>query len=169
VEWAIAVASSTFRPRARIVTELEEVPPVLASEVRLSQVVINLLLNAAQAMPAGRPDDNEIRVALRRVDDQVVLEVADTGTGMTPEVQRRIFDPFFTTKQRGIGAGLGLSTAYGVIKAAGGDVEVESQPGAGSLFRVTMPRAADDAVAVPAGDDDAGGAAVDHARASSPR
>jgi two-component system, cell cycle sensor histidine kinase and response regulator CckA len=151
VEWALAVTSSTLKPRARVHAELDSVPAVLASEVRLSQVVVNLLLNAAQAIAPGHAEENQIRVALRRQDDGLIaIEVADTGCGMTAEVKRRIFDPFFTTKQSGAGAGLGLSTAYGIVKSAGGDIAVDSEPGKGSVFRVTLPPAPEAIESTPA-------------------
>ena len=98
-----------FRHRARLVKSLAEVPPVDANEARLGQVFLNLLVNAAQAIPEGQADKHEIRVGTRTDEHgNVVVEVSDTGMGIPPENITRIFDPFFTTKGE-TGTGLGLS------------------------------------------------------------
>jgi CheY-like chemotaxis protein len=102
--------------------------------------VINLLMNAAQAVPETRAEVNEIRVTVR--DDgkgRAVLEVADNGEGIPPEVQSRIFDPFFTTKPVGVGTGLGLSICHGIVTSLGGQIRVHSEPGVGTTFRVVLP------------------------------
>jgi CheY-like chemotaxis protein len=118
----------------------EPVRPVWANEARLEQVVINLLMNAAQAVPEARAEANEIRLTVR--DDgrgHAVLEVADNGEGIPPEVRSRIFDPFFTTKPVGVGTGLGLSICHGIVMSLGGQIRVESELGAGTTFRVVLP------------------------------
>jgi signal transduction histidine kinase len=109
-------------------------PPVAADPSELREVLINLVLNALDAMPAGG------RVTLRTAPagDGVTCEVVDTGGGMTEEVRQRVFDPFFTTKAEK-GTGLGLSVAYGIISRHGGDIEVRSAPGAGSTFIIRLP------------------------------
>ncbi|HSH45432.1 MAG TPA: ATP-binding protein, partial [Longimicrobiales bacterium] len=128
---------------------------VEADPAQLQQVIMNLVVNARHAMPEGghlwlrtRND----RVVLEEGDepaDVVVLEVEDTGTGIPEDVRERIFDPFFTTKEPGEGTGLGLSTVYGVVRQSGGDVQVESEVGTGTTFRITFPRASS-GVALPA-------------------
>jgi PAS domain S-box-containing protein len=141
VELACKMADNVIRHRARLVTEFEPVAPVEASESRLCQVFLNLLLNAAQAIPEdGAPtQDHEIRVVIRTEDrGRVVVEVRDSGVGMTPEVLGRIFDPFFTTKPVGVGTGLGLSICHGIIESMGGSIHAESELGKGSTFRVVL-------------------------------
>ncbi len=138
---------------------------VLADRGRLEQVLLNLAVNARDAMPRG----GTLRVATRHVDlDQtsaqahpglaagphVELSVRDTGTGMSPEVAARIFDPFFTTKPAGQGAGLGLSTVYGIVTRAGGTIAVDTAPGTGTTFRIWFP-----ASTLPAGPPRPGGEA----------
>jgi two-component system, cell cycle sensor histidine kinase and response regulator CckA len=138
---ALEIADNVIRHRARLVQHLEIVPPVLASDLRLTQVFVNLLLNAAQAIPEGHADANEIRV-LTGYDEKkktVVVAVEDTGSGIEPEVKAHLFEPFFTTKPPGAGTGLGLSTCYGIVSGFGGDIEVESAPGKGATFRVHLP------------------------------
>ena len=133
------VAWTEIRRRAHLSRDLEPVAPVLGDEARLSQVFLNLILNAAQSIPAGRADDHEVRIATRTLTDgRVAIEVHDTGTGIAPEHLPRIFDPFFTTKGPGSGTGLGLSICHAVVESMGGDIQVESTLGKGSTFRVVL-------------------------------
>src|SRR5262249_29796154 len=112
VESSIQMAWHEIRHRARLVKSLGEVPYVEANEARLGQVFLNLLVNAAQAIPEGHANENEVRVTTRTDEDgHAVVEIADTGGGIDPEALPRIFDPFFTT--RGTGTGLGLSISHG--------------------------------------------------------
>ena len=139
VELACKMADNVIKHRARLVTKFEPVPSVQGNESRLCQVFLNLLLNAAHAIPEGDAKDHEIRVVIRESGaGEVVVEVRDTGVGMPPEVQARIFDPFFTTKPVGEGTGLGLSICHGIIDSMGGRIAVESQPGKGSIFCVSL-------------------------------
>jgi PAS domain S-box-containing protein len=140
VQSTIKLASHEIRPKARITTSLEPVGMVWANEGRLEQVVLNLLLNAAHALPDGRSDKNEIAVGVRPDGPhRTVLEVSDNGEGIPAEVLPRIFDPFFTTKPPGVGTGLGLSICHGIVSSLGGQITVHSMPGEGSTFRVTLP------------------------------
>jgi PAS domain S-box-containing protein len=141
IESAITIARAELRARARVVRDYVEVPPVEGSEGRLGQVFLNLLINAAQAIPPGRPEQNEIRVTLRAVQGHVIVEVRDTGAGIPPEMRSRIFDPFFTTKPVGVGTGLGLFVCQGIITRFGGEISMESEPGHGTTFRVIFPMA----------------------------
>ena len=111
---------------------------------RIEQLFVNLLLNAAQAIPEGRASENEIRVSVRELPGQsaAVVQIADTGTGIPLEVQERIFQPFFTTKPIGQGTGLGLSICRGIVTALGGQISFQSEPAAGTTFRVVLPTTA---------------------------
>jgi signal transduction histidine kinase/ActR/RegA family two-component response regulator len=137
---AAKMAAGELRPRAQLVRDYSEVPRVEGNEPRLAQVFLNLIINAAQALPEGKADQNEVRLVTRSVgNDEVAAEVHDTGSGIPPEVLGRIFDPFFTTKPVGIGTGLGLALCHAFITSMGGRIEVESQVGRGTVFRVTLP------------------------------
>jgi PAS domain S-box-containing protein len=139
---AVAMANNEIRHRARLVKDVGEELFVVADESRLAQVVLNLLVNAAQAIPEGHAEANEIRVVARKDDvGRVVIEVRDTGPGMSPEVLARVFDPFFTTKPIGVGTGLGLAICHGIIAALGGEVTAQSERGKGAAFFVALPAA----------------------------
>jgi CheY-like chemotaxis protein len=115
---------------------------VEADEARLGQVFINLLVNAAQAIPEGRTDANEIRIITSTsASGRAVIEVRDTGAGIPAALLGRIFDPFFTTKPVGVGTGLGLSICHNIVNGLGGEISVESREGAGTRFRVELPAA----------------------------
>lgn len=139
VEWALRLTANQLRHAARLVTQFEDVPPVLGNDVRLSQVFVNLLGNASQAI-TGPTANNEIRV-VTRTDNRgwAVVEIHDTGPGMAPDVVARVFDPFFTTKPAGVGWGLGLSICREIVAWMGGELVVSSEIGRGSTFSVAMP------------------------------
>ena len=113
---------------------------VLGNGARLEQVFLNLVLNAAQAIPEGDPANHEIRIELASDGETIRVEVIDDGSGMTPDVLDRIFDPFYTTKPPGVGTGLGLPICRSIVRAHGGELVVKSTPGRGSTFTVTLPR-----------------------------
>jgi PAS domain S-box-containing protein len=137
---ALKVAGHEIRRRARVSTSIEPTRPVFANQGRLEQVVINLLLNAAQALPETSTAKNEIRVSVRpEGESHAVLEVSDNGHGIPPDVQARIFDPFFTTKPAGVGTGLGLSVSHSIVASLGGTITAYSQPDEGTTFRVVLP------------------------------
>jgi PAS domain S-box-containing protein len=138
---ALEMADNVIRHRARLVRNFDPVPPVFANDLRLGQVFVNLLLNAAQSIPEGHADENEIRVSTWHDKEKsaVVVTIEDTGSGIAPEVKPRIFEPFFTTKPVGVGTGLGLAICYGVISGLGGNIEVDSVAGEGATFRVRLP------------------------------
>jgi signal transduction histidine kinase len=144
LELCTNMARSEIRHRARLVKEYGEPPLVNASETRLGQVFLNLLVNAAQAIPEGADvKANEVRVTTSRDEaGWAVVVVKDTGAGIAPEHLSRLFDPFFTTKPAGVGTGLGLSICHGIITGLGGRITVESEQGRGTLFRVSLPPAA---------------------------
>jgi PAS domain S-box-containing protein len=145
LETAVSMAGNELKHRARVVKQIEPTPLVAGNSVRLGQVFLNLIVNAAQSIPEGRADENEVRIRLLNADrGGVLVEVSDTGRGMTPEIQRRAFDPFFSTKAVGEGTGLGLSIVHGIVTRLGGNVAVESTPGKGSTFRVWLPSVAEE-------------------------
>ena len=133
------LASNALRHRTQLHLDLRPVPQVMVHEGQLAQVLVNLLTNAVQALPERDPLLNTITVSTGVQGDQVVLEVTDNGSGMPANVLARIFDPFFTTKPVGLGTGLGLSICHRLVSGMGGRMEVRSQEGAGSTFRVLLP------------------------------
>jgi PAS domain S-box-containing protein len=140
LESALRLAGNEIRHRAQLIRELGTTPRVMADEGRLTQVFINLLVNAAQAIPAGHSDDNRITVRTHTDDHgRALIELEDTGVGMPPEVQARVFDPFFTTKAVGEGTGLGMSICHGIVTSLGGQISIESAPGRGTLVRIVLP------------------------------
>jgi CheY-like chemotaxis protein len=129
--------------RARFVRDYGELPRVHGSDARLGQVFLNLLVNAAQAIPEGESSEHEIYLAAHETAaHEVVVQVRDTGCGISEQILSRIFDPFFTTKPVGVGTGLGLSICQRIVTSMGGQIEVESDVGRGSVFRVVLRRAA---------------------------
>jgi signal transduction histidine kinase len=152
IESSIKIASNEIRDRAEMVKEIEpDLPCVSGSASRVGQVLLNLLINAAQAIEPGAAGRNRIGLRAERRGSRVVIEVSDTGAGIARELQERIFEPFFTTKPVGVGTGLGLAICHSVVSQMGGELTVESEPGKGSLFRVALPLAGGlEAAAVPA-------------------
>ncbi|HYG68106.1 MAG TPA: ATP-binding protein, partial [Anaeromyxobacteraceae bacterium] len=139
---ALTMARNEVKHRATVVEDLREPPPVLVNEHRLAQVLLNLVVNAAQAIPEGSASQKEIRLRTGRTSGgDAFVEVEDTGRGMTEEERRRAFEPFYTTKPVGAGLGLGLFLSANIVRASGGRIEVESTPGRGSTFRVVLPAA----------------------------
>jgi signal transduction histidine kinase len=115
------------------------VPYVHGNDKRLGQIFLNLLINAAQALPEEGADKNEIRVTTSRDDrGRILVEIADTGSGIPPDVVEHIFDPFFTTKPEGGGAGLGLWICQRIATGLGGEISVRSEVGAGTTFSVAL-------------------------------
>ncbi|HEY6180559.1 MAG TPA: two-component regulator propeller domain-containing protein, partial [Kofleriaceae bacterium] len=130
---AIRLTGNEVKHRAVLVLDLGPTPLVLADDGRLTQVFINLLINAAHAIPEGNTDANRITVRTRTDHDgRAVVEIHDTGGGMPPDILARAFDPFFTTKEIGEGTGLGLSICHGIISGLGGQISIESPGSAGA-------------------------------------
>jgi signal transduction histidine kinase/CheY-like chemotaxis protein len=146
---AMTMAANEIRHRARLERELVPLPAVEASSVRLSQVFLNLLVNAAQAIPEGNADRHAIRVATRAAGGFVEVLISDSGAGIAPEHRDRVFDPFFTTKPQGVGTGLGLSICHGIVTGLEGTIDFESEVGVGTTFRVRLPASARPVTALP--------------------
>ncbi|MDY7230533.1 hybrid sensor histidine kinase/response regulator [Hyalangium rubrum] len=140
IEFSIKMSLHEVRSRARLVKQYEPVPAVYADGARLGQVFLNLLVNAAQAIPEGNAQGSEIAVRVRHdASGRVAVEVSDTGTGIAPEVLPRIFEPFYTTKPVGAGTGLGLSICHSIVRDMGGELTVRTELGRGSTFTVLLP------------------------------
>ena len=146
VDTAVKLARHQLEHLGRLTVRCAPVPKVAASDARLVQVVLNLMINAGQALPEGAADRNEIEVCtLTGADGRVGITVRDTGCGIAADALPRIFDPFYTTKPIGVGTGLGLFICHGIISALGGELTVDSQPGRGTTFAVWLPALTDGA------------------------
>jgi two-component system, NtrC family, sensor kinase len=136
IEAMLKIASSELRYHCSIVRRYGTLPPIWCIPSQLNQVFMNLLINAGQAVA----DKGEIVIVTEALgDDTVCIRVIDNGCGIPPENLERIFDPFFTSKPVGKGTGLGLSISWGIVRRHGGDIAVESSPGKGTTFSVTLP------------------------------
>ena len=147
VDVSCRLAAPMVRPRAELVLKLLPVPTVLGNRGRLGQVVTNLLVNAAQAVPEEAPTAQVVAVSTFERDGKAVLRVEDSGPGVPPELHDRIFEPFFTTKPEGAGTGLGLSLVSEIVLAHHGTIDVSSSDRGGACFDVSLPAVPD--VAVP--------------------
>jgi signal transduction histidine kinase len=116
--------------------EYGNLPLVECLPSQINQVFVNMLVNAAQAIE----QHGEIVVRTGAESGKVWIEIGDNGSGIAPDNLKRIFDPFFTTKPVGKGTGLGLSISYGIVRKHGGDIAVDSAPGHGTTFRITLPQ-----------------------------
>jgi signal transduction histidine kinase/CheY-like chemotaxis protein len=147
LESALRLAGNEIRCRARLVRELEPLPMVLADATRLTQVFVNLLLNAAQAIPEDRSGTDRALITVRSralPDGRCAIDVSDTGVGISEADQRLLFEPFFTTKPQDQGTGLGLFVSLGIITGFDGRIEIESALGKGTTVRVILPPAPSD-------------------------
>jgi PAS domain S-box-containing protein len=143
LDGAVRLAMNELRTAASVVTAWGPCPTVVADESHVAQIFVNLLVNAAHALAARPMDENVIHLATRTsADGRAVVEIADNGPGMTPEVAARAFEPFFTTKPVGQGTGLGLSIVHNLVAGMGATIELRTAPGAGATFTLTFaPRA----------------------------
>jgi PAS domain S-box-containing protein len=140
IHTSLRMARNETRHRATIETCYGHVNPVVANESRLGQVFLNLIVNAAQALPDGDAEANRIRIStFETPDGRAVVKISDTGPGIPEEVQKHLFTPFFTTKPVGIGTGLGLSICRRIVTALGGELTFHSEPGRGTDFFVSLP------------------------------
>jgi signal transduction histidine kinase len=138
---AATIARGEIKPRARLLEDYGETPLVEGDETRLTQVFVNLLVNAAQSIEGTEASRNEIHVRTGTdAGGLAFVEIRDTGCGMPEDLCARVFDPFFTTKPIGIGTGLGLFISRDIVEAHGGTILFESELGRGTMVRVSLPR-----------------------------
>ena len=137
IENALTLTAHSLRGRAQVMKDFGDVGEIECHPSQLSQVFVNLLINAVQAMDKA----GEIRVKTWQQSGMAFVSVSDTGSGMSPEVVARLFEPGFTTKEKGLGTGLGLSICLRTIQNHRGRIDVQSQPGQGSTFVVSLPLA----------------------------
>jgi PAS domain S-box-containing protein len=142
LEASLNMVRNEIRHRARLVKELAPGVSVIGNESRLGQVFLNLLTNAAHAIPAGEADKHQITVRSYPAADRVVIEISDTGSGIAAADLPRVFEPFFTTKPVGQGTGLGLAICRDTVFAMGGEIQIESELGKGTTVRVSLPASA---------------------------
>jgi CheY-like chemotaxis protein len=141
IEGAASIARNEIKFRAQFHTEFQPLPPVLATEGKLAQVFLNLLINACHSIEEGSPQRNTISVRCWAQGADAFVEIRDTGKGIAPENLERIWEPFFTTKPAGRGTGLGLAICKSIIGDFGGEIRVESVLGKGTAFTVRLPAA----------------------------
>jgi len=141
LESTLRMAWNELRHRAKLVKNYTKVPNVDAHESRLGQVFLNLIINAAHAIPAGNYEANEIRIStsIDPTGARVVVDIADTGTGIPLDVRPRLFTPFFSTKPVGVGTGLGLAISHRIITQFGGTITYDTEVGKGTEFHIALP------------------------------
>jgi signal transduction histidine kinase len=140
VEMSLEMVRGRLQRRGIQVEQNFQATQVRCVPAQVSQVLLNLLVNGLQAIEATGAASGTIHISSRLQEGELILEVADTGCGIDPQNAARLFDPFFTTKPVGEGTGLGLSITHGIITGHGGRIEVDSQPGKGSCFRIYLPQ-----------------------------
>lgn len=136
IDSTLNIVNNEIKYKADVVKEYGDIPDVECLPTQINQIVMNLLVNASHAMG---PERGTITVRTGMAGEEVWIEVADTGSGIPKENLSRIFDPFFTTKPVGKGTGLGLSLSYGIVQKHHGRIEVQSELGKGTTFRITLP------------------------------
>jgi signal transduction histidine kinase len=139
LEESLAMARNHVAHRAKVVTRFGELPPMHGDRSALGQAFLNLLLNAAQSLPVGRAESNQIFVSTALVENAVSVEIRDTGAGIPASVLPHIFEPFYTTKPVGEGTGLGLAVSHRIVTEHGGRIQVDSVVNGGTTVLVVVP------------------------------
>jgi len=139
IDSAIDIVRNECKYRARIFKSYGDLPEILGNSGTLCQLFLNILVNAAHAIEEGDVENNEIRVCTKQVDENILVEISDTGGGVPAGDLNKIFDPFYTTKEIGSGSGLGLSICKKIVKKHGGQISLESTLGRGSCFKIQLP------------------------------
>lgn len=135
VDDALRITANELKYRCTIEKNLSPLPKIMGCATHICQVLINLLVNASQAIEG----QGVIRIESVCTNGKIIVVVSDTGSGIGEDIITRLFDPFFTTKDVGVGTGLGLSISHGIVKNLGGEIEVKSELGEGSTFRILLP------------------------------
>jgi signal transduction histidine kinase/ActR/RegA family two-component response regulator len=141
MDMAARMADAEVRQRARLIKAYANVPPVQGNDVRMTQVFVNLLINAAQAIPTDGAGEHAITVTIAPADSGVLVEVRDTGVGIPADILPRVTEPFFTTKAVGVGTGLGLAVCKTIVERYRGTLAIDSEVGQGTVVRVLLPAA----------------------------
>jgi two-component system NtrC family sensor kinase len=136
IDSTLNIVSNEVKYKADVIKEYGDIPDIECQPSHINQVIMNIVINGVHAITKERG-----RITIRTSCDEanVWIEISDDGAGIPKEIQSRIFDPFFTTKPIGSGTGLGLSLSYGIIQKHSGQIEVQSAPGCGTTFRITLP------------------------------
>jgi|TARA_B110000116_G_scaffold248910_1_gene242251 two-component system NtrC family sensor kinase len=132
---ALKIANNKLKYHCKVVQDFSPTPSIYCNKNELTQVFLNIIINAAQAIPT----QGIITLATRCSEDYIIIDISDTGIGIPEEILDSIFNPFFTAKPLGVGTGLGLSVSYGIIKDLSGTISAESTPGAGTTFTILIP------------------------------
>ena len=135
IETTLKIAWNEIKYKVKLIKELSDIPSITCNVGQINQVLMNLIVNAAQAIET----EGEVTITTRVENSDIVLVIKDTGCGISPEDMEKIYDPFFTTKPVGMGTGLGLSITYGIIKDHDGTIELESEEGKGTAFTIRLP------------------------------
>ena len=136
IDSTLNIVSNEVKYKADVIKEYGDIPDIECLPSSINQVIMNIVINGVHAITGER---GKITIRTGKAGPNVWIEIADTGVGIPKEIASRIFDPFFTTKPIGSGTGLGLSLSYGIIQKHNGQIDVESQPGVGTTFRITLP------------------------------
>ena len=142
IDSTLNIVSNEVKYKAEVIKEYGAIPDIECQPSHINQVIMNIVINGAHAISGEKRGVITIRTGTEG--PNVWIEISDTGTGIPKEIQSRIFDPFFTTKKIGSGTGLGLSLSYGIIQKHNGQIEVQSEVGCGTTFRITLPIRHDD-------------------------
>jgi signal transduction histidine kinase len=137
VDAALAIVEREIRQRAELILDIEDVAPVAAEATQISQIVVNLLMNAVESLERDRERRVSVRVFAEA--ERAVLEVEDSGAGIAPELLPRVFEPFVSTKTQDVARGFGLAVVHEIAQALGGEIAVQSEPGRGTTFTVRLP------------------------------
>jgi CheY-like chemotaxis protein len=138
---SLAMARNHVQHRATVHKNYADIPMFVGDRAAIGQVLLNLILNAAQSLPDGRADSNRVTLRTLAAEGALIVEVCDTGPGIPAEVMPHIFDPFFSTKPVRDATGLGLTVSYRIVADHGGRIDVDSVEGKGTAFRVILPSA----------------------------
>jgi PAS domain S-box-containing protein len=143
-ESVLQLVRKELESRAILHLDLRDTSPIRGNQARLVQVILNLVVNAMQALPEGDPSSNRIALVTRNDGDRVLVEVEDSGTGVPVALRERIFEPFVSTKEIGEGTGLGLFVSRNIVRDLGGEITLDGREGGGAVFRVSFPKATAD-------------------------